>query len=894
MTVSSEVTRNSYNGNSSQTVFPYTFRILDEEHILVVFMDANNVETIAALTTDYTVSDVGEAAGGDITCVVAPATGTQVIILRNIPITQEEHYVENDPFPALAHETALDRLAMESQMILERMDRAVRLPVGVDVLTFDAKLPNPAGNGGLVLAVNEAEDAFEYIINGTGAGGGGGGASDLEDLTDVTFTSLATNDFLVKSSGNWINKTPAAARTSMGVVIGTNVQAYNANLTTLAAATITAQGYALLDDSTASAQRSTLGLADMATQSSASVAITGGTVAGITDLAIADGGTNSSTAIGGFNNLSPQTTKGDLITRNLSTAIRLGVGSDNDILVADSTASGGLAWRGPRTITYEFNVKSYGALGDNSTDDTVAIAAAYAALVSAGGGKLKFPCGIYKYSSPITISNVPLEIVGDGRDLSWLVYTGTGNGIVFTSTGSGSNPNNISGHGTPLKSLKIKSCTVAAANAGNYGIYGTWADSTNNESLCSFEDVSVRNAYATTNYWTKAIYLVDTNGTHFRDVFVSGDESAYTTQTATPWNCTDGIHIHSTGSASSISHYFSNMSGGNCDKYLNITGPCEGVYMTNCELVSVGYGIAAPNGGLNLFGTNVHMDFRLSSVVAVGWNNVQFVNSDLQRNGGLSAITIINGNVMDITTCEGFDLVACRVRGLTSGGAGVGLIENGIKLTGVTRGAITGCHINDIADAGILIDSTSSYITMTGNVFSYCEYGIYNSSTTGILHGNNVFNNISGSNVFGTFSNGLRGAFVSRSSTQSLSSGVDTPIDFTATQFDTDGFLTSTSRFTIPTGKGITLVKLSGSSGVVSNATGSRGLTIRKNGSGNYIGRGGMSVNAAPSADTYLEAFTAIISVTAGDYFELAATQNSGSTLTTVGGREWFMIEVIS
>lgn len=44
--------------------------------------------------------------------------------------------------------------------------------------------------------------------------------------------------------------------------------------------------------------RTNLGLGTMATQAASAVAITGGTVAGITDLAIADGGTGASTAAG--------------------------------------------------------------------------------------------------------------------------------------------------------------------------------------------------------------------------------------------------------------------------------------------------------------------------------------------------------------------------------------------------------------------------------------------------------------------------------------------------------------------------------------------------------------------------------------------------------------------
>jgi len=58
----------------------------------------------------------------------------------------------------------------------------------------------------------------------------------------------------------------------------------------------TAAGRALIDDADAAAQRTTLGLDTMALQAADDVNISGGAIAGITDLAIADGGTGKSTA----------------------------------------------------------------------------------------------------------------------------------------------------------------------------------------------------------------------------------------------------------------------------------------------------------------------------------------------------------------------------------------------------------------------------------------------------------------------------------------------------------------------------------------------------------------------------------------------------------------------
>jgi hypothetical protein len=127
MTVSSTTTKNSYSGDGSQTVFAYTFKIFDDDDITVIVRSSAGTETTQTKTTHYTISGVGDAGGGNITFVTAPASGETVVLLRDTALTQTTDYTPNDPFPASAHEDALDRLTFQAQEIQEELDRAIKV-----------------------------------------------------------------------------------------------------------------------------------------------------------------------------------------------------------------------------------------------------------------------------------------------------------------------------------------------------------------------------------------------------------------------------------------------------------------------------------------------------------------------------------------------------------------------------------------------------------------------------------------------------------------------------------------------------------------------------------------------------------------------------------------------
>lgn len=128
MTVSNQTNKISYIGNGVTKEFAIPFCFLEKEHITVYQMKGD-IESTAVADVDYSVSGIGEVDGGTLIFLDAPATGTQIVIVRNVPMTQEVDYRENEIFPAKTHERALDKLTMAVQQLSEKMERAVTVDI---------------------------------------------------------------------------------------------------------------------------------------------------------------------------------------------------------------------------------------------------------------------------------------------------------------------------------------------------------------------------------------------------------------------------------------------------------------------------------------------------------------------------------------------------------------------------------------------------------------------------------------------------------------------------------------------------------------------------------------------------------------------------------------------
>ena len=115
----------------------------------------------------------------------------------------------------------------------------------------------------------------------------------------------------------------------------------------------------------------------------------------------------------------------------------------------------------------------------------------------------------------------------------------------------------------------------------------------------------------------------------------------------------------------------------------------------------------------------------------------------------------------------------------------------------------------------------------------------------------------------------------------SLTSGTTTTLTWDNETFDTDAYhstSSNTSRITIPAGKAGKYMVI-GDVQYTSNSSGRRIMTFRKNGTDIF------DFESADPGSTELDIVgTAVVDMAVGDYIEMTAWQNSGSTLSVQNG----------
>ncbi len=204
MTIETTTNRISYTGSGTTGPFSFPYYFLADGDLTVIKTTiADGTEETLTLTTDYTISGAGEAAGGSVTLVATLSSSYKLTIIRDPDILQPADYPANDRFPAATHEEALDRATMIMQRLKDYIDRSFRLSDG-DVSGISLILSNlSAGN---LIAVNAAGDGIESIA-----------AVDVDLTTVSAFIQTLFNDADAATARNTLGAAALGANTFTGL-----------------------------------------------------------------------------------------------------------------------------------------------------------------------------------------------------------------------------------------------------------------------------------------------------------------------------------------------------------------------------------------------------------------------------------------------------------------------------------------------------------------------------------------------------------------------------------------------------------------------------------------------------------------------------------------------------
>lgn len=151
-----------HTGNGVADTFDYEFKITDKSDLLVTSTDTSSVDTVLTVDVDYTVTGVGNDAGGNITLVAgALTTGYKLTIEDNVQADQLTPYGNQSAFFGSNHENSFDKLTRLAKKLFDSITRSVRLPSTISGV--DPTLPDPVALN--LFRWNEAATGLESVTS---------------------------------------------------------------------------------------------------------------------------------------------------------------------------------------------------------------------------------------------------------------------------------------------------------------------------------------------------------------------------------------------------------------------------------------------------------------------------------------------------------------------------------------------------------------------------------------------------------------------------------------------------------------------------------------------------------------------------------------------------------
>lgn len=161
MTLSTTASRVAYAANGSTTAFAFAFKIWAVSNVKVYLRhNATLADTLQTQGVDYAIDITAYPNTGNVVFTIAPPSGRTVVIVRDMPLTQDLDLIATGSFAAENVEAQLDKLAAEIQTLRELIARTPRMPVGTALSDLPFPEPQPAVANQL-LGITAAGDGFE-------------------------------------------------------------------------------------------------------------------------------------------------------------------------------------------------------------------------------------------------------------------------------------------------------------------------------------------------------------------------------------------------------------------------------------------------------------------------------------------------------------------------------------------------------------------------------------------------------------------------------------------------------------------------------------------------------------------------------------------------------------
>ena len=139
MTVHKQENKVQYTGDGVTTLFPFTIPFVIPSDVIVFVNDVK-------LNSGFTVENRDSYENGsNIIFDTAPEASANIIITRDIPLTQIVQYPENNPFPSKVTEEAFDKLTLS---MIDLTKSTIKVPLETPP-GFNPVMPKPAPNRGV-------------------------------------------------------------------------------------------------------------------------------------------------------------------------------------------------------------------------------------------------------------------------------------------------------------------------------------------------------------------------------------------------------------------------------------------------------------------------------------------------------------------------------------------------------------------------------------------------------------------------------------------------------------------------------------------------------------------------------------------------------------------------